>query len=140
MRGTRRAEIFIDGACAGNPGPAGIGVVLTDGSAKARRELSKYLGEATNNIAEYLALVYALQEALQLGYHEVLVNTDSELLVKQTRGEYKVRNPQLRWLHDVVMHLAKGFRTFRIEHIPRTKNTRADRLAGQAIKQRLIDN
>ena len=95
-----------------------------------------YLGETTNNVAEYLALVYALQEALQLGYQEVAVKSDSELLVKQLHGDYRVRDPQLRLFHGLATHLAQGFRTFRIEHIPRTQNTVADRLAGEAVNRR----
>lgn len=135
IRVARHAEIFIDGACLGNPGPAGIGVVLRDGPEGAPRQLSKFLGPATNNLAEYLALVYALQEALRLRYRDVTVKSDSELLVRQTTGVYKVRDPQLRLLQGLVRHLAEGFRTFRIEHIPREQNTQADRLAGEAVKR-----
>ncbi len=114
--------------------------MLKDSSVREPRTLSKYLGKATNNIAEYLALVYGLQEALQLGYQEVIVKSDSELLVKQTQGVYKVRDPNLRLLQGLVQHLIGGFRLVHIEHIPRTKNTAADRLAGNALKSAAIDN
>ena len=140
MKRPHSVEMYIDGACRGNPGPASIGVVLQDSSVHAPRTLSKYLGEATNNIAEYLALVYGLQEALQLGYHEVTVKSDSELLVKQTQGAYKVRDRNLRLLQGLVQHLIKGFRSVHIEHIPRTKNAAADRLAGNALKFVARDN
>ncbi len=125
------ALIFIDGACSGNPGPASIGIVIQDG--RRPRSLARYLGPATNNIAEYLALVYALQEALRLRYRDLTVKSDSELLVRQMQGTYKVRDPQLRVLHDLAAHLAAAFRTVRLEHIPREQNRAADRLAGRAL-------
>ena len=136
MKPTRSCNIYIDGASRGNPGPAGIGVVFIDGDDKPVRQLSKYLGETTNNVAEYLALVYALQEALLAGYTAVAVKTDSELLARQVNGQYKVRDPQLRLLHGLVLHLTPGFTRWVIEHVPRTQNTLADRLAGQAVKKR----
>ena len=132
MTPTRSCEVYIDGASHGNPGPAGIGVVFIDGTATPMRQLSKYIGETTNNVAEYLALVYALQEALQAGYRRVTIKTDSELLARQINGQYKVRDSRLRVLHDLALHAAQGLSSWRIEHIPRTQNTLADRLAGQA--------
>ena len=143
MKRTRSCEIYIDGASRGNPGPSGIGVVLMDGAESPARELSVYLGETTNNVAEYLALVYALQEALRGGYTEVTVRTDSELLARQVNGQYRVRDPHLRLFHGLAAHLAKGFRACRVEHIPRTQNRLADRLAGQAVTKHhasLFDN
>lgn len=133
--GGERAEIFIDGACLGNPGPAGIGVVIKDGGKDPIRELSKFIGETTNNVAEYLALVYALQEALLLGYEKVSVKSDSELLVKQLDGSYKVRQPNLRLFHDLAVHLRRGFKDCSIEHIPRSKNAHADALAGKGARR-----
>lgn len=132
---TRSCEVHIDGASHGNPGPAGVGVVLQDGSG-ARRHFAQYLGETTNNVAEYLALVYALQEALQAGYAVVTVKTDSELLVRQISGRYKVRDPQLKLLHGLARHLIGGFAQCNVGHIPREENTQADRLAGDAVKHR----
>jgi len=87
-------------------------------------------------VAEYLALIYAMQEALRYGYTALAVKTDSELLARQLNGQYRVKNAQLRLFHDLAMHLAQGFRRFSIEHIPRDQNTLADRLAGRAVKQR----
>jgi len=135
MKPTRRYELYVDGASRGNPGPAGIGVVVQDGANRSVRQFSKSVGETTNNVAEYLALIYALQEALRAGYTAVTVKSDSELLVRQFNGQYKVRDAQLRVLHDVAAHLAQGFAHCRVEHVPREQNRLADRLAGQAAKK-----
>ncbi len=133
MRPTQNCEIYIDGASRGNPGPAGIGVVvIADGSTDPVGQLSKSVGRTTNNVAEYLALLYALQAALQKGYTNVMVKTDSELLARQISGQYKVRDPQLRILYDLAQHLVGGFEQCRVEHIPRSRNVLADRLAGKA--------
>ncbi len=136
MKRPRRCEVYVDGASRGNPGPAGVGVVLTDGTSKPACERFWYIGETTNNVAEYLAVVYALQEALQAGYTVVAVKTDSELLVRQMNGQYRVRDMRLRVFHDLARHLVNGFARCEIKHIPRTQNARADRLAGLAVKQR----
>lgn len=147
MRPIRSCEVYIDGASLGNPGPAGIGVVFFDlpaatraaqagGDAKPIRQFAKYVGETTNNVAEYLALVYALQEAHHIGCLRVRVKTDSELLARQLNGQYKVRDAQLALLYDLAHHLTQGFAAWHIEHIPRTQNRLADRLAGQAAKKR----
>ena len=137
MRPTRSCEAFIDGASRGNPGPAGIGVVLKDGAGPGR-QLSRYIGETTNNVAEYLALVYALQLALKDGYGAVAVYTDSELLARQMAGRYKVRDARLRLFHDLALELAHGFTQFTIQHIPRSQNAQADRLAGDAVRGRPV--
>ena len=134
MKPIRSYEIYIDGASRGNPGPAGVGAVFLDGQAQPIHEFAKSLGETTNNVAEYLALIYALQEALRLGVTSVTVKTDSELLAHHVNGRYRVRDGQLRILYDLVKHLAQGFRAFSIAHIPREQNTMADRLATRAAK------
>ncbi len=134
MRPTRSCEAYIDGASHGNPGPAGVGVVLIERDTGTAREFSKYVGETTNNVAEYLALLYAMQEGLRHGYRELAVKTDSELLARQITGVYRVRDAQLRVLHDLVVHLAKAYQRFEITHIPRTQNRSADRLAGRAAR------
>ena len=136
MKPARSAEAYIDGASRGNPGPAGVGVVLCGDEAKPIWEFSKYLGETTNNVAEYLALVYALQGALQRGLIRLAVKTDSELLARQISGAYKVRDGQLRLFYDLARHLMQGFHSCTVSHIPREQNTHADRLAGQAVKHR----
>ena len=129
---SRSCEIYIDGASRGNPGPAGVGAVFLDGSRTPVRQISKPIGETTNNVAEYLALVYALQEALQAGYTMVTVKTDSELLARQVSGQYRVRDPHLRLFHDLVAHLRQGFARCEVSHVPRTENRLADALAGRA--------
>ncbi|PIQ89849.1 MAG: ribonuclease H [Candidatus Omnitrophica bacterium CG11_big_fil_rev_8_21_14_0_20_42_13] len=129
------AEIFIDGASQGNPGHSGIGVVIFSGD-KIIAELSKYIGHATNNIAEYSALIYALEEALIRHIYEISVKTDSELLCKQINREYKVRNSGLKPYYEQVRRLIKGFKQFEIKHIGRQLNARADKLATVAITRR----
>jgi len=136
MTPSRSCEIYIDGASRGNPGPAGIGVHFADGWDGAQG-LSKYIGETTNNVAEYAALVYALQEAVLAGYTDVTIRTDSELLARQMVGRYRVRDQQLRLLHDFARHLSQRLRQFTIQHIPREKNQLADRLASHAARQHL---
>ena len=132
MKATRSCEIYIDGASRGNPGPSGIGAVFYDGGPEPIKELSRPIGRTTNNVAEYLACIYALQEALRDGCTSVTVKTDSELLARQLSGQYKVRDPLLRLFHDVTRHLIQGFSSCTVTHVPRTQNRAADRLAGQA--------
>ena len=134
MTPTRSGEVYIDGASRGNPGPAGVGVVFLDGQARPVRQFSHYLGETTNNVAEYLALVYALQEALRAGYTALTVKTDSELLARQVNGRYRVRDAQLRLFHDLALHLARGFSRCEVQHVPRAQNALADQLAGHAVE------
>ena len=91
----KRIEIYVDGGARGNPGPAGVGVLILDGAGKKIKDVSKYIGEATNNIAEYSALVRALEEAELLSVSEIVIHTDSELMAKQLSGEYKVKNADI---------------------------------------------
>lgn len=142
MRPTPSCEIYIDGASRGNPGPAGIGVVFIEPSTGIAQQttqalipihqFSKSLGETTNNVAEYQALICALEEAVRHGYQTLMIKSDSELLVRQMNGQYKVRNPNLRRLHGAALQLLQSFRHCSIRHIPREQNTLADRLAGHA--------
>ncbi|MCX5868246.1 MAG: ribonuclease HI family protein [Proteobacteria bacterium] len=124
--------IHIDGASRGNPGPAGIGVVIKNESGSALWKSGQSIGTATNNVAEYQALITALKSALALTSGRVLVYSDSELLVRQVRGEYRIKNPGLRQLFREVEILASQFQSFKISHIPREENREADRLASQA--------
>ena len=128
--------IHVDGASLGNPGPAGIGAWCTDAQGRVVAQLSKHLGETTNNVAEYLALVYALQYARQRGIERVLVRTDSELMARQLNGEYKVRDGTLRLLYDLASTLRDTFASCGVQHVRREFNTGADRLAGQGAKAR----
>jgi len=125
--------IYIDGAARGNPGPAGIGVVIQDEKRKRIKDYYKYLGEATNNIAEYNALIYALQEAHMLGSKDVKVHLDSELVVKQVKGEFRVKNEKIKPLFEQAIHLINGFDKIELKHIDRSLNKEADRLANKAI-------
>ncbi|NQT95567.1 MAG: ribonuclease HI family protein [Candidatus Omnitrophica bacterium] len=127
-----RLEIFIDGAARGNPGPAGIGVVVTDGSGLVK-EVAKYIGEATNNVAEYTALIFGMEEVRNLGAKELVINTDSELLAKQLGGEYKVKSQTLKGLYAKVTKMLDSFNEIRVNHINREENKGADRLANKAI-------
>jgi len=124
--------IFIDGAARGNPGPAGLGVVVTDGSSTVK-ELSKFIGEATNNVAEYSALIFGMDEAHNLGAKELTINTDSELLAKQLGGEYKVKNKTLKGLYDKAIKILDNFTEVTVNQIPRERNKGADKLANKAI-------
>ncbi|MFQ5959808.1 MAG: ribonuclease HI family protein [Candidatus Methylomirabilales bacterium] len=131
---TRSLIVHIDGAARGNPGPAGIGVVLWDEAGAIREEHQAYIGKATNNMAEYEALLFGLRKARELGYTAVKVFSDSELLVRQIRGEYRVKHPRLRKFYDQVDHLVRSFDAFEIDHVRRGMNTRADLLANRAIE------
>ena len=127
--------LYVDGASRGNPGPSAVGVVLYDGGKRVVRSFGKYIGETTNNVAEYTALLYGIQEALQQQAKTLKVHTDSELLARQMQGRYKVKEPQLKVLNEQIHYLIPGFRSFSIQHIPREKNREADRLANQAINE-----
>jgi ribonuclease HI len=128
-------EIFTDGACKGNPGEAGIGIVIKR-EGKTIQTVSKAIGEATNNIAEYSALVYALQKAVVCKAKHVKVFTDSELMHRQVTGAYKIKNEKLRFLNDQVQHLIQSFEHVDFQHVRREKNKEADKLATSAIKHK----
>ena len=136
--GAKKALIFIDGASRGNPGPAAVGVVIQNGKGEVLKALSSRIGTATNNTAEYLALVVALQQALMMGLREIEIRSDSELLVKQYLGEYKVKEDSLKQFFLLVMHLRRGFDKLIVKHIPREENKLADREANRALDQELF--
>jgi ribonuclease HI len=129
----RRQIIYIDGAARGNPGEAGIGVVIKRQEGQTLKQMYKYIGQTTNNVAEYTALIYALQEALILGLKDVIVNSDSELLVKQLNGEYKIKNSNLKSYYEQFLHLKMGFNRLEIKQISRQENKESDKLANKAI-------
>ncbi|MFH1222684.1 MAG: ribonuclease HI family protein [Candidatus Micrarchaeota archaeon] len=124
--------IHTDGACFGNPGPMGIGIVIYKGKKKIR-ELSEYIGHGTNNIAEYTALIRALEIMEELGEKEALIHTDSELLAKQINGEYRVKDRKLKLLNARVDSLLTGMKV-KVQHVRREKNEEADELSKAAIK------
>ncbi len=129
--------IFVDGASRGNPGMAGAGVYITDREGKRIAGTGRYLGHKTNNEAEYGALLLGLQEAKRLGGESIRIYTDSELIERQVKGVYRVKELHLRALHGKVMENIKEFSSFEIESIPREENQEADLLANQAIERKI---
>jgi len=127
------AEVYIDGAARGNPGPAGIGIVITLRSGP--KTYKEYIGVRTNNEAEYVALIRALRIVGEMGLKSTVVYSDSELLVKQMAAEYSVRNERLRELYEEAKELVARLRYVRIIHVDRDKNALADRLANEAIDE-----
>ena len=129
--------LYIDGASRGNPGRAGAGVWITNGEGKRMVALSHYLGHKTNNEAEYWALLLGLREAKRLGGKSIRIFTDSELIERQVKGLYRVRDLNLKALYKMVIQNLEGFSSFEIESIPREQNQEADRLANQAIQRKI---
>jgi len=133
---TGRCRLFTDGASRGNPGQAGAGAVLLGEQDEELAARSVYLGTCTNNVAEYKALLIGLEEALGRGYARVAIFLDSELIVRQVQGRYKVKNETLLHLFHQVQELLGRFDTWSIAHVPRAQNARADQLANQGIDQK----
>jgi len=129
----KEVEFYIDGASKGNPGPSGIGVVVCR-NGETVKNISSFIGNATNNVAEYTALIYALEEALVLKAESVKVNTDSQLLYRQLKRIYKVKNENIAHLFIRVQGLINSFKHFCIINIPRERNSGADKLATKAVK------
>lgn len=124
---------YVDGASRGNPGPASYAVILRGPDGATCFEAGKYIGRATNNVAEYYALITALDYASAQGISRLLVRSDSELLVRQMQGRYRVKSADLQPLHERARKLARGFAYFSIEHVPREQNREADELANVAL-------
>ena len=120
---------YVDGASIGNPGPSGIGGVLLDENGEELEQFSEHIGAATNNVAEYRALIHALNRLTTLGADHVRVFTDSQLLQRQTSGDWKIKDEKLRELNRMLRDLIARFTSFEITHIGREKNRAADRLA-----------
>lgn len=130
-----RAILRTDGGARGNPGPAGAGFVIeVDGSVVCSG--GRYLGETTNNVAEYEALVWGLQNVAELGYDAVTVFADSELIVKQLNGVYRVKNVNLKPLFLRALELLRGFRDREVRHVLRAQNRAADEMANMAMDER----
>ncbi|MDD2703093.1 MAG: ribonuclease HI family protein [Candidatus Omnitrophica bacterium] len=127
--------VYIDGASKGNPGPSGIGVVICRGGEPVQN-ISRYIGHATNNVAEYTALICGLMECRSMKADSVALRTDSQLLARQINGAYKVRHPGILELYMQCRQLIAGFKKFSIQHIPREENLGADKLANEAVKGR----
>ena len=126
----------IDGGARGNPGPAGYGVSVEDREGRKVAELYGYLGTATNNTAEYAALLALLEYAREAGAVSLRILSDSELLVRQVRGEYRVKHPGLQILHGAARRLIAGLPSVVLEHVPREQNAAADALANRAMDLR----
>ena len=123
----------IDGAARGNPGPASYGLVLRRPDGTPLESLGKYIGRHTNNVAEYYALIAALDYAVANGIKRLRVQSDSQLIVNQIKGLYKVKHPDLRPLHERAKKLAAGLEAFAIQYVPREQNREADAAANAAL-------
>lgn len=125
--------VYADGASRGNPGPSSIGAAVYDDTGKEVHAVSRRIGRATNNEAEYSAAIAGLEAALALGARDIELRMDSELVVRQLEARYKVRNPRLKRLFGRVKDLQWRFASFRARHVRRELNRRADQLANQAL-------
>jgi ribonuclease HI len=135
--GPPRTRLYTDGAARGNPGPAGAGAVIVSPAGHIMAKIGKFLGESTNNVAEYTGLILGLRRAKAMGIKELDVYSDSELLVKQLAGDYAVKADHLKPLHDEAQKLLKAFPDVRVAHIPREENEAADEMSNRAIDERL---
>ena len=129
-------SLYTDGASRGNPGPAGAGAVLVNPRGEVQVQLTEYLGKTTNNVAEYRALLLGLRAAHDLGVQKIQIYSDSELLVRQINGSYRVKTPHLLPLWQEAKKELQKFKTHAISHVPREENSQADGLANQAIDQK----
>ena len=132
-----KVQVFSDGAARGNPGPAGAGAVVVDSSGNVVAEVGRYLGQQTNNVAEYQGLLLGLRHALKHGANEVEVLADSQLLIRQLSGIYRVKHPGLIPLFEEAKKLLKQFRKVDLRHIPREQNGAADEMSNRAIDERM---
>jgi len=131
----KRLSLFTDGACRGNPGNGGAGAVLVGDNGEVIATAKRFLGHCTNNIAEYEALILGLEKALGNGATAISIYLDSELLVRQIQGVYRVKNPTLKPLMTGVRALLDRFDTWQVAHVPRSENAAADKLANEAIDE-----
>ena len=132
-----RTRLFTDGAARGNPGPAGAGAVIYNPGGHVMAKIGKFLGESTNNVAEYTGLILGLKRARAMGIKELDVFSDSELLVKQLAGDYAVKADHLKPLHEEALALLRQFPDVHVAHIPREENVAADEMSNRAIDERL---
>jgi len=130
---SRRLHLYVDGACRGNPGPASVGVFVQTEDGVPVKEYHRTLGITTNNVAEYAAMEDALKLAEQLGGTDLKIHADSQLMVRQLNGDYKVKNERLREFATRILEFKRRFNSVEIVHVRREFNTRADRLANTAL-------
>ncbi len=128
-----RLTVNVDGGARGNPGPAAVAAVASGSDGEIVAERHELIGQATNNVAEYRALLLGIELAKELGADDVELIGDSELIVKQVRGEYKVKQPHLRPLHTCVRDALRGLGSWSIRNVPREQNARADELVNEAL-------
>lgn len=129
------ATLFADGGSRGNPGPAASGAVIVDPGGQVLDEVGRYLGRATNNVAEWTALIIGLERAKERGIRRLAIRMDSELVVKQMRGEYRVKHVDLQPLHARAKALLRGFEHVDLQHVRRKENALADRLVNDVLDQ-----
>jgi ribonuclease HI len=134
---SERLLVHVDGGARGNPGPAAIAAVLSEPGGDVVEERAELIGHATNNIAEYRALLLGIDRARALGAREVDIVGDSELIARQVRGEYRVKDPALRQLHGRVVAALGEFDRWTIRNVPRAENERADSLVNEALDARI---
>ena len=125
--------LHVDGGARGNPGPAAIGVVVSSPDGQVLEETAERIGPATNNVAEYRAVLRGLEQARSLGATEVEIVGDSELVARQISGAYKVKHPSMKPLHQQAIGLLEGFEGWTIRTVPRADNARADELVNEAL-------
>ncbi|MGZ3497949.1 MAG: ribonuclease HI family protein [Vulcanimicrobiaceae bacterium] len=130
-----QATLYADGGSRGNPGPAASGAVLVSQDGTVLREVGRYLGTATNNVAEWNAVLFGLQAARELGVNSIAIRLDSELVVKQLTGEYRVKHPDLQPLHRQVTALLRQFSHVDLKHVRREQNKLADALVNRVLDQ-----
>ncbi len=132
---TDAIQVYVDGCSKGNPGKAGIGVVFIGTDGKVLEEISKSIEDTTNNQAEYIALITALEKAKSKDYNKLQIFSDSELMVNQIKGKYKIKSKELQALSEKVKSLLKDFKQFQLHRINRKENKRADKLSSEAISE-----
>lgn len=134
--GGAAAILWSDGAARGNPGPAGVGAIIKTPDGDVLAEVSDYLGHTTNNVAEYRALLAGLERAVEIGIDQIEVRADSELMIKQLKGQYRVKNAGLKPLYEQARELLSRFASVKLSHVRREHNSEADRLANLGIDSR----
>lgn len=130
-----KLDIYTDGAARGNPGPAGVGVVILDSTGNIKKELSEYIGEETNNVAEYQAIIAGLKSAKEFAPDIINIFSDSQLVIRQLTGEYRVRSQRLKPYYKQAKNLLNCFSDYNLQHIGRENNQEADRLANIGVDQ-----
>lgn len=132
----RNCRIYTDGGARGNPGPGAAAAVILSNDHEVVSEVSAFLGTTTNNVAEYEALLLALRRVRELGYDQASIRMDSELIVRQLNGIYKVKDPKMRELYGQVQRVLREFSAWDVAHVPRSENKRADELVNEVLDEK----